>query len=478
MIAPQAVSQKSGNFFEDLPSSLNNVTGDAPLPNVHHDHSSESDFIPLTDFAFSSDRESSERDLLNSTLRDNYAGLKFSNKFWDFITVWQDAAERVFNIRNDEFAKYRRWEFENCYKDKARGKVHVDKDNPEKRYSERYHCGEPGCLLCGQLARTRLAMEWVTDYKQIVNKHPGFPGLLCITFTLPEKLEASPLYDKDLQKNLVNAVQRIIRRLFGLKSRANLAMNICVHPIGSSDLKRDRWHVHVIVFPAVIDVDKKTRAKSFRWVHPVHVTGAHSNRLWRIKLPWLRNAWNNSVACCFGIENPGVINPQVKFLPYKHGRSNQEKDDNRFWVEATHRFRYDMRSFAEDTEKAFLRVEKKNKLIVLKVEKDGLSVWDIVDSVTLVERYKFVREHNKVRARGWAQSKKMHSDLLGLVEEDPGEKPECVSSDAEIRVIRKKGFNPEIGRVVLTREEIYRFCCPVTGKDMELPAKEIPKWKW
>ena len=64
MVSTLTALQKCDNFFEDSAGSLNNVTGDAPPPNIDREQGNESGFLPLSDFGFSSDSESAKRDLL------------------------------------------------------------------------------------------------------------------------------------------------------------------------------------------------------------------------------------------------------------------------------------------------------------------------------------------------------------------------------------------------------------------------------
>jgi len=101
-----------------------------------------------------------------------------------------------------------------------------------------------------------------------------------------------------------------------------------------------------------------------------------------------------------------------------------------------------------------------------------------VDGFTLVQRYKWVREHNKIRARGWGQCKKKYIDVLGLVESDPGEKPDCVVSYAKIGMDRYKIFDRKTGEVVWKRGEIYHFKCPISNEEMSVDAKDMEPWKW
>ena len=469
--------------------SLNNVTADAPPPPSHTNIPGHKKGVScLLNSTFASGEDYGKRDFLNSTLTRYFPDISWSDKPWSFISAYQGLAEKVFNIDSSEYSPYRRYEFETCYSKKgAKGRIHTEVGNQDKRYRERFHCGEPGCLLCGKLSRQRLALEWVEHYKQIIAKNPGFPGFLTMDFTLPEKYEGVPLYDEEVEKSILNGIQGIVRRVFGLKSRSNIEMNFCVHPVGDSDLFRDRWHVHVIIMPAEIRKDKKTGEKSFDWVYPVQVAHNHTQKDWKLDFVWLKDEYNKVLSDSLRVDSPEAIHPQVEFISYDKnarkwkGKLKGRKFEDVFWAKVTHRIKYDMRSFAKDLENAVVRTDKENNQFIVKVKgpkKDDVVYWLLVDGLTLVQRYKWIKKHNKIRARGWGQCKKRYIDVLGLVENDPGEEPDCIVSDANIEVIRRKAFDLKTGKVVWEREEIYHFKCPISNEEMSVNAQNMPRWKW
>lgn len=491
VLEKQVLSENISGYIDYTLNRFNTVTADAPPPPQKDDIYNQNIGIScLLDSTHSSGKDYGKRDFRNSSLKRSFPGISWSNNPWDFMAVYQELAINEFNIVNSNYNLFRNQDFLDCYSRKgATGKIYIEKGNSEKRYRERFHCGEPGCLLCGKKSRKRLSLEWIEDYKQIIEKNPGCPGFSSFVFTTQKEYEGVPLKDQKKEKIIIDGIQKTLRKAFGLKSKSNLIMNISIHPIGDSDLFRDRWHVHVVVLPAEITKDKKTGKHIFKWVSPVHVADNHTEKDWKLDLSWLRDEYNKILLDAFGVTSftQKAIPPQVEFIPYNKnakywkGQLKGRKFEGVFWSKVTHKFEYDMRSFARDLENSVVLTDKVNKNFILKSEgtkEEDISCWLFADGETLVQRYKWIKKHNKVRARGWGQCKKKYTDLLGLKEDDPGEKPDCIVCNAKIEMINRRVFNPKIGKVVWEREEIYHFKCPISKRDISINAKNLAYWKW
>ena len=464
------------------------------------------------------------RAFLNSALVSEYPGIAWIPKTWLFAGVYKQDAVEVYMIPEltsrgpGRDPRRRRQNFFNCYKQKSRGKIYPAR-NGELYYS-RKHCGEPACLLCNQWMRARLAQEHILLRKQTIESHPeGFRGFLSLGFTLPKSVEALPFKDGKIEQKLLDLEQQIVREIFGvmtadekrkirarikhlkrhpdqnrdrieklkgklrgaLSQRANIAMTTTVHPIGSRDIFRDRWHSHVDVIPAIIE------NREFRWIEPVLIATdkGHKPERWRLDLRLLREKWASGVSEIFG--RPLQVNqPEVSFIPSPANTSywaNRLKPDQSpldgFWSKVGHQLNYNLRSFSEDFENAVLRTDVEGKRFAVKARDANWEWWAVVDVRYFVERFKWVREHNRISTRGWAQCANKYSDVLGLAKEDIGPVPEVDDPiPAEVTLIRQKDFDSKRKDVVWKRDEIYRFRCPFSGQDKSLSVKDMKPWVW
>lgn len=477
-----ALGFAESGFETSLPYSLKYVTGDArSLPSKRplgcgHVPRSRFEFLDPIRTGYASTHK---RAFLNSSLAFSYPGVVWSPSFWPFLKVCQTEAVKVFSIRDSMPTPARTHYFQTCYQKETKCKVYASKGG-EAYYYHRCHCGEPGCFLCNDLARKRLAREWIEVRRQVVAKHPeGFKGFLDLGFTLPKDVEHLPVKDRELERKLLDAQHQFVREVFGLKVRANIAVNIAVHPIGSRDLFRDRWHSHVSVIPAVIEKGR------FRWVEPVRVAKGHTSKEWKLDLEWCRRRWSEILSEVFG-RPLEAIQPQVQFIPFsastwywrKHLKEDQVFPDA-FWGKVSHQLDYSLRSFARDFENGVLRTDTEGKRFVVKVGDQKWDSWCVVDALFFVERFKEVRSHNRVSTRGWAQCLTRYADILGIVKRDPGPPPDVVGPvDADVRMVRKKQYDPDRKAVVWVRDEIYRFHCPVTGEEKSLSIKNMRRWEW
>ena len=420
-----------------------------------------------------------KRILLESLLTARYLGVRWSSGFWQFIKTYGQEAKRIFGISDSSIRK-RATFFDWCYRPKTKGYVLPSMDG--ETYYDRNHCGEPGCLLCADRARRRIAGEWYEVKKQVVENHPeGFKGFLDLNFTLPEELEGIPLKDRKIERALLDAEQGIAREIFGLNSRSNVAMNVVVHPIGSRDLFRDRWHSDVGVIPGVVEGGR------FQWVEPVKVARdkGHRPNMWRLDLGWLRERWLKDLSRIFGRPVKG-IQPQVCFVPspvntwyWQERMKPGESPSDAFWRKVRHTLKYTLRSFSQDFENAVLRTDAEGKRFVVKGSDSKWDFWQVVSARFLVDRYRWARGHNLIRARGWAQVKNKYRDVLGLVGKDVGCLPEVLSVvRADVSLIREKHYDTDKKKVVWNRDEVYRFVSPVTGKDEACSIKDMKPWQW
>lgn len=472
-----------GSMFEaSSPHSLNYVTGDAGFPSFPMVQKSgplarrRIEFFNPIRSGYDSRQK---RGLLDSFLAESYPGVQWSRGFWPFLEVYQDAAIKVFGIQDSPYRKAT-LNFRKCYREKTKGKVYVSEASGA--YYSRKHCCEPGCLLCNDLARKRLTEEWLKLRKRVVARYPeGFKGFLSLNFTLPKNVESLPFEDGDTEQKLLDAIQRFVREVFGLNTRANIAVNMAVHPVGDNDLFRDRWHCDVNIIPSLIENGQ------FRWVEPIKVSRdkGHRSKAWKLDLDWCRHRWGELLSEIF-YKPLEPIQPQVEFVPsfrnagyWQKRVGGEEGFQDGFWKKVRHQLGYNLRSFSRDCENSLLRTDPKGERFVLKAKQRKWEWWYIVDSLLFAERFRWIRTHNRISTRGWAQCLKKYQDVLGAPEEK-GNPPSDVRYPvwADVSLVRQKRFDSELRQVVWDRDELYQFDCPLTGERKTLSIKEMEPWAW
>jgi hypothetical protein len=398
-------------------------------------------------------QQEAKRGHLNRILR-NHPG-DWDHDSWDFIELWKKRAGDVFNLTSYESNLYRKQTYDQCYAMWSEGVVEI-LDDGSARGRKSIVCGEPACLYCDQKKRGRLASEWIEIIQRVVSFNPGFPGLLSLVFTLPEEIEADPLQDPKKEAALIRAVQSTVRWIFGRSTRSNIFMRISIHPVGDRDLYRDRWHVHVNVIPGEVSKGQ------FFWLSPRWPWGALDYRE-------IGREWNRHLQEIYD-RDLDAINPEVRFLPFPQDSTDDQK---KFWGRFSHRFRYDMRSFAGDIEKAVMRTDFKQEKIILKAENAEGIYWRKVDPLDLIQRFQFIRSWNRQEVRGWGRClKKYEMILFGEPYRSPAEEAEAEGMPEEPAVVALVEADCEmvIGRywdaaekkVKFVRSVIFHYTDPVT----------------
>lgn len=400
--------------------------------------------------------QEAKRGHLNRILRD-YPG-QWDLDSWDFIELWKKRAGEVFNLNSYDGKLWREEIYAQCYKEFSEGYVEI-LDDGSARGRKSFVCNEPACLYCDQKKRGRLASEWIEIIQRVVSYNPGFPGMLSLVFTLPEDIEADPLTDSKKESALTRAVQDTVRWIFDRKTRSNIFMRISIHPVGDRDLYRDRWHVHVNIIPAEVHKGQ------FFWLSPRWPWGALDYRE-------IGQKWNRHLQEIFEREDLDAINPECCFIPYPQDSEHEQK---KFWGRFAHRFRYDMRSFAGDIEKAVLRTEFDQEKIILKGENADGIYWRMVDPVDLISRYQFIRTNNRQEVRGWGRALKKYEMILfgepykleteeSSEEADPEQPAVVAVVDAECEMVLGRYWDATAKKVKFVRAVIFHYTDPDTGE--------------
>ena len=191
---------------------------------------------------------------------------KWSSSVWAFKELFRETLAKMALIENDLFSD-RKSHFFHCEKPVQAGKVGLRKSDGSPVYTKRMRCYDPVCPDCRDFDREKQAGELVRLTDLILRNHTGCSRVFRFQFTIPAEIESLPFSDKALQAKLLNGVQCVLRKAFGFSYRSNLAIFMNVHPVGDSDVMRDRWHVHVYVIPCEISEGRLTWSK-VTWFDP------------------------------------------------------------------------------------------------------------------------------------------------------------------------------------------------------------------
>lgn len=401
-----------------------------------------------------------KRQYLNKLLRENNPGL-WDVEHWGFIEKWKETAPQVYNLAPYESNPHREEIFRQCYSEISDGFIEILEDG-SIRGRKTFLCGEACCLYCDQKRRGRLANEWIEIIQRVVRFNPGFPGLLTLVFTLPESVESFPCHDASVERRLLKSIQKTVRWIFGRGSRSNIFMRLSVHPVGDSDLFRERWHVHCNVIPSEV-VDGQ-----FFWLSPRWDWGALDYRE-------IGAFWNSELRRIFD-DNLEAIPPECRFVPFC------EDDQASFWGKLAHRFKYDMRSFAGDVEKSVIRFNEKDSQAVLKAENSDGIYWRLVDTFDLILRYQSVRGGNLQQVLGWGRClRKYEMILFGELyqqESDDGELmpegPVVVSTiSAQCIMVLGRYWDPSSKKVKFLRGMVFEYIDPDSQETRYLMDSEM-----
>lgn len=365
---------------------------------------------------------------------------KWSSSVWAFKELFRETLAKMALIENDLFSD-RKSHFFHCEKPVQAGKVGLRKSDGSPVYTKRMRCYDPVCPDCRDFDREKQAGELVRLTDLILRNHTGCSRVFRFQFTIPAEIESLPFSDKALQAKLLNGVQCVLRKAFGFSYRSNLAIFMNVHPVGDSDVMRDRWHVHVYVIPCEISEGRLTWSK-VTWFDPKE----------------LQRMWSEVVGS-------HVIPPQISYVDV-----SKEGWKGRLYE----KLRYDLRGFGADLEKSVIATNKGAHLVGVHCP-EGIRV---LHGMVISDRYLRIRKRNQVGSRGFLKCIDRYSEVLGFCRQDLELKKDLVDQDdiievdAEVNLYRKSGYTRKGGRF-LHRDELYIYLCPVTGKVITLARSKM-----
>lgn len=423
------------------------------------------------------------RNLMESSIRAYWPQTdktEWSGQYWDIYRTYQDAATNVWNMPDK--GDWSRANFYRCHWLYKSGLAIVSDKN--EVYTKETTCGRPACWKCGDRGRKRTAKETADLIEAVYQNHPGGEAMTDLTFTLPREVEADPLHDVGIEKALKTEIDNLIKALYGRATkrgrRSNISYLQAIHPAGTKDIGRDRWHMHTMVLPCEI-IDTET-GKELVWLRPAKIAKGHSSRRWKLDLSWIKNRWQESVEKIFDKKFNSMANVQVKV---------RMASDKNFMKQVRFSVDYNYRSFSRDFSKAAIRANYKEKRIVTKGEdvSQDVNFWRGWTAWEFAERYKWIRSKNKVAGRGWLHLRNKYIEacvVLGPVPEKEIERPAAVyapvKADIETHIHRQ--YDHKTGRTYTEKKRIWRFFNAHTGRTESLDEftpkdkERMRPWLW
>ena len=370
------------------------------------------------------------RDFLKSKLQDY--DLKFLSNIWPLVEKMKQEISRLQGFETSEVGSFRDYNFQNCYSNRVAGELLYDSRGGE--WVKKYSCGESVCFWCRTRSRKRVIQEYKEVIKQL--RRFGLTHVWRIQRTFPQKLQ-DKIGSENLSK-LRSLFLRKVKKLFGFKTRDNMAVISVVHPVGDSDLLKKFVHFHDIIVPVVLE------GESFRVQNKD-----------RLDLRAVQKIWQECVSEVIPDFDGCEINPP-HLIPH---RITTKKG----WKKFCRGLQYDLRSFAKDYEKsaiASLKFDGEDYLVIKCQRKQGKKVkqwfWRIVSVKEYAESWIKLTKQNKIQVYGWLKRiNKIYEQ--GILFKEKKEEVEIIAKEkVEIEIVREKRWDPKKGRVVWVREEYVK----------------------
>lgn len=377
------------------------------------------------------ERPSAERDWVLGMLRDvvGLKGLKWESLgdkgWWRWRAALRREIQHVDEIEDNSYRLDRELTFFSCGSWRSNGR-HIKYEDGSRRLAA-YSCSERACPKCYDRDKKRTARKF---FKQIMAaaKALGLKRFWGIEITLPPEYEAMPV-----NQALIEAIQKYLRKLFGLKTRDGLFSYCNVHSVGNKNIFRDRFHFHCGVLPVATRCKKGQRVELIRC----------DFKTFKADLDRARSLLADHLEDVLPRYDRSKTN--VYLAPFLL------KEDNKSMGKLMHHLKYDLRGFGKDIEQAPVCFNLEHKLAVINQGDLGYGVFTFRQ---IVDRWKWIREQRCLRTWGLLKTWNKYLDHLDL-EYVPDPEPE-IAEEKEVTIIRSGGrqWNPKKKRVEWVSEKM------------------------
>lgn len=367
----------------------------------------------------------------------DFASLSPKN-IYRWLTAFRESNREVEGVEDTEYKPFRRKNYEFCGSKWSTGRLVTYKEKGQVLVHN--SCSEGCCTKCCDADKRRTAEKWV-DKIRVVGKIYRIGRFWTLVVTLPRAIEAMIPKGSTARKKFMDELSKWVRRLFGLRAKDGLFFYANIHPVGDSDLMRDRFHVHIGILPIAVRRIKKTTQFLV-----CDIEGLIDTQKALIQLEAI-------LTSVFPMTPRGKAQFKAQYIPL-----NEKSSLPRL----SHRLKYDLRGFGKDVELAPVLFDPSKYLAVLKAGKDGYGIYTVEQ---IAHRWRWIRAQRDLRPYGLLKSWNKYVDELGV---EHVEDPEPEIEKEELVVIKRiygRQWDPKTKQVRWVNEK--RAYWKTSGKEIK-----------
>nr|WP_287412654.1 hypothetical protein [Pseudodesulfovibrio sp.] len=358
------------------------------------------------------------------------------------ISRWLDCFRsinrEVENIENSEYKPFRKKNYEFCGAKWSTGKLITYADKTQRIAG--LSCSESSCTKCCDADKRRTATRWVNKILSL-SKVQNIGRFWTLVVTLPREVENMIPKGSNTRKKFMNELGKWVRKLFGLRAKDGLFFYANIHPVGDSDLMRDRFHVHMGVLPFA---GRRLKGETHFFHCDVEDLIDTSKAL-----IWLEAI----LKMVFPVTQRGKVQFKAGYIPLNNKSTIPRLN---------HRLSYDLRGFGKDVELAPLFFNQSSQLAVLRAGKNGYGLYTVEQ---IVHRWSWIRSQRDLRSYGLLKAWNKYAERLGV---EYVEDPEPEIEKEELVVVKRtygRQWNPKTKQVKWVNEK--RAYWKKSGKEIE-----------
>ena len=371
-------------------------------------------------------------------IRDNRLVSLSPRTIWRWRAVFREEIQTIEGIEDNDFKPFRKHNFRRCGSKWSTGKLTTYKN--KQKVLTTTSCGESHCTKCGDASKKRTSDRWGDISLSLANSQ-SIERFWFFVVTFPRALEASIPKGSTVRNQFMNGLCKWVRRLFGLRAKDGLFHYANIHPVGDSDIMRDRFHVHIGVLPIAGRRVKGTT----QYIH-CDVDGLIDTSEALVGLEKL-------LSSVFPLVQRGKAQFKAEYIPM-HTKATEPR--------IRHRLGYDLRGFGKDVELSPLFFNEANKLVILRAGEGGYGVYT---AQQIAYRWRWIRSQRDCRSYGLLKQWENHFEALG-VENIKDPEPEIEKEElVVVKRIYGRQWNPKTKQVRWVNEK--RAYWKKSGKEIK-----------
>jgi hypothetical protein len=323
---------------------------------------------------------------------------------WAWRKAFRESVKENENIKDNSFNEYRELNYALCGSQRSHGQLTTYVGGKQKLIGR--SCSEPACTKCCDVCKTRTAIRYLNKSLALANAQ-GLNRFWTFVVTLPKEVEGLIPKGSNTRKVFMDELGKWVRRIFGLRAKDGLFFYANIHPVGDSDLMRDRFHVHIGVMPIAV---RRSNGKAFL---------IHCDVDDLVNTEKALASLETILHHVFPLTQRGKAQFRAHYIPLHEKHSIPR---------LKHRLTYDLRGFGKDVELAPIFFDPTNQLVILEAGENGYGVYTVRQ---IAQRWRWIRSQRDLRPYGLLKQWNKYKGLLG-VELIPDPEPEIIREDKTI----------------------------------------------